>query len=151
MSIWAMPDVEPIPALLFVATLVDDTFGGYIHDLDELRTRQFGGAAGTQVVGIAGYPESCAAEAFSKRNQHAQTASRIAMAPVSSMDRVADVASIEHYVGRGTEAEIDAPEFHSRLRMQHSEAIRRHFVNGMIRQFDQFQTEISIVKIPAAH
>jgi hypothetical protein len=60
---------------------------------------------------------------------------------------ISDVTGIHCDMACGAGPQIDAAEFLSRRRMNHSEVVRGHLVNPMSGKTGQLQLEISIPKL----
>ena len=103
--------------------LKDDAILGDVDDFDKLGTGEFEGAAGGQVLGVAGDPERFEPEALAEGEEQANGAGGIMVAPVGRMGAIADVSGITLDVRRRAHAEADGAEFFGGDSVDHAEMI----------------------------
>src|SRR5690348_11690734 len=104
-------EIQPIPALPANAAGIIDRARREVDDLDEVRAGVFAGAAGGEVVGIAGDPEMGEAVAAGERLQKIHCTCGDMAAPEGLVHSVADVAGVLSEVLVPAEAEIDVAGF----------------------------------------
>jgi len=133
--------VEAVAAFLADAAIVVDGFGRDVDDVDEGSSGVLAGAAGGEIVGVAGYPEMGEAVAAGEGREQQNGAGGEAVSAKRLVNAVADVAGIAGEVLVPSEAEIDVAGFGAGGFIDDGEEAGRDLMDGVRGELGEGKTK----------